>query len=60
MREPVQLQFDFMNDAPSPAAAEPGGDLIQFIAEVATVCEILGHRYNAERQAARQRFRLAA
>ncbi len=61
MNEPVQLEFDFVKNLPkSVPGPQPVSDPIQVAAEVVTVFEVLGRRYRAERQAARQRFGLAA
>ena len=60
MREPVQLQFDFMDDLPAPASKpEPVSDPIKSFAVLVTMLEAIGAHYAAERQAARRAFGLA-
>ena len=62
MREPTQLQFDFMQDLPVPGAdpaLEPV-DPIKTLAFFVTLLEAVTVHYVTERQAARRAFGLAA
>ena len=59
--EPIQLEFDFMQDAPALVPAPtPASDPIKGFAILVTMLEVAGLHYAAERQAARRHFGLAA